>query len=71
VLIVINFLFYLVTIKEGQEVLGKQNSLIRNVFQSFEYYIKWVLPYWWLIIILVALLLTLILLGVKKLFMGR
>ena len=60
VLIVINVLFYLITIKEGQEVLGKQGSLIGKVLQSFEYYVMWVLPYWWLIIILVGLVLTLI-----------
>lgn len=67
VLIGINVLFYLITIKEGQDVLGKKDSWISNVLQSFEYYVKWVLPYWWLIIILVVLVLTLIVLGVKKL----
>lgn len=67
VLIVINVFFYLITIKEGQDVLGKKNSLISNVLQSFEYYVKWVMPYWWLIILLVGLVLTLIVLGIKKL----
>lgn len=67
VLIGINVIFYLLTIKEGQDVLGKKDSWISNVLQSFEYYVKWVLPYWWLIIIVVALVLALVVLGVKKL----
>lgn len=66
-LISINVLFYLITINEGQDVLGKKDSWVGNVLQSFEYYVKWVLPYWWLIIIVVALVLALIVLGVKKL----
>jgi len=67
VLIGINVLFYLLTIKEGQDVLGKKDSWISNVLQSFEYYVKWVLPYWWFIIIIVALVLALVVLGVIKL----
>jgi hypothetical protein len=70
VLIAVNVLFYSITIKEGQQVLGKKTSLISNVLQSFEYYVKWILPYWWLIIILASLLLTGLMWRVKKLY-GR
>jgi len=66
VLIVINVPFYLITIKEGQDVLGKKSYLIGNIFQSFEYYAKWVIPYWWFIIILVCVALTFTALGIKK-----
>jgi hypothetical protein len=66
-LIIINILFYLFTIKEGQEVLGKKETWFGNVVQSFEYYITWVLPYWWFIILIAGIVISFIALGVKKL----
>ena len=68
VLIPLNVLLYLMTYSEWQEVLGVKETLVDRVILSFEYYVAWVLPYWWIIIIGVALVLLGLYLAVRRMF---
>lgn len=52
-LIAFLLILYVTTISEGMEVFGIKDYW-KGIAKSFEYYLFWVLPYWWLTLILVT-----------------
>ena len=62
-LIAFLFVLYITTIKEGMEVFGIKDYYI---LKSFEYFIFWVLPYWWFVVLAAAVLFAIATLSIKK-----
>ena len=51
VLVISSLVLYVATIKEGMETLYLEGGYFKNIGRTFEYFLLWVIPYWWYILI--------------------
>lgn len=58
-------ILYVTTINEGMEVFGI-SGYAEGIAKSFEYYLFWVLPYWWLILLFTAVLFAISTFSINK-----
>ena len=54
------------SINEGTEVLGLSENE-KNVQKTFEYFIWWVMPFWWIYLLLASIILSIITVLIKML----
>ena len=59
-IIISSLVLYFSTIKEGIEVFKLEGGYFKNIGKTFEYFFKWVIPYWWYILIIASLILAII-----------
>ncbi len=45
-------ILYISSIGEGMENLDMEGSYFENLPRTLEYFVLWVLPYWWLILLI-------------------
>gem|GEM_PF-2551108 len=58
-------ILYVSTIKEGMDFFGI-SGYAEGIAKSFEYYLFWVLPYWWLILLFTAVLFAISTFSINK-----
>ena len=48
-------ILYIFSIGEGMENLNLEGNYFENLPRTLEYFVLWVLPYWWLILLIGAI----------------
>jgi hypothetical protein len=51
-------ILYIATVSEGMENLNMDGNYFQNLPQTLEYFLLWVLPYWWFILLIGGIVLA-------------